>query len=183
MQGWTRGEKIGDYSNLVNSLTTSEKVALYLVIGLIAFIMVGYILSVYVVAVHAKGLKLYLTVDTNIPTENVGIGTYQHGNKIYDHSGYINPGTNEITLQYPNDLVDNGPFQICVATWHNGQSCGDGYNGEEKKPETVFISLYGSEQRNSPNVESQDQSQSQNQDNNQEVTVINCPADSECIIK
>ena len=52
MQGWTRKEKIGDYRNLVKSLTTREKVALYLVMGLIAFIMVGYILSIYV-GVHA----------------------------------------------------------------------------------------------------------------------------------
>ena len=53
MEGWSRREKIGDYRNLVNSLTTREKAALYLVIGLIAFIMAGYILSTYVVGIHA----------------------------------------------------------------------------------------------------------------------------------
>jgi hypothetical protein len=53
MERWSRREKIGDYRNLVNSLTTREKVTLYLIMGLIAFVTVGYIFSIYVVDVHA----------------------------------------------------------------------------------------------------------------------------------
>ena len=125
----------------------------------------------------SKGLKLYLTVNTNLPNQDIGIDTYQYGNRIYSHSGFINTGTNEITLNYPRDLVDNGPFRICIGTWNDGQACGDGYNSEEKKPEGVYVSLYVF----APPPEDTDQSQSQSQD--QQQTVIVCPANARCVIE
>jgi hypothetical protein len=73
MEGWSRREKIGNYRNLINSLRTREKVTLYLIMGLIAFTVVEYVLSIYAVTVHAKGLKLYLTIGTNLPSQDIEI--------------------------------------------------------------------------------------------------------------
>ncbi len=64
----------------------------------------------------------------------------------------MNTGRNEYTLQYPSQLVENGDFEICIQTWNGDHSCGNGYNSEEKRPEDVFVILYG-QVRNSPNIQ------------------------------
>jgi hypothetical protein len=61
----------------------------------------------------SKGLKLYLTVDTN-PNDDVIINTYQHGDRVFTHDAVIHSGSNEVTLQYPGGLIDTGEFRICV---------------------------------------------------------------------
>jgi hypothetical protein len=143
----------------------------------------------------SKGLKLYLTIDTNL-NDDVRINTYQYGDRVFTHDAVIHSGSNEVTLQYPSRLIDTGEFRICVNALNEGESaCDTGYNSEAKQPEHVFVNLFVEESRNPPNVnddnqaqsQSQDseQSQSQSQNNNQEqiTTIINCPPDSRCVIE
>jgi hypothetical protein len=141
----------------------------------------------------SKGLKLYLTVDTNL-NDDVRINTYQHGDSVFTHDAVIHSGSNEVTLQYPSGLIDTGEFRICVRSNNYDESpCDTGYNSEAKRPEHLFINLFAKENRNSPNVyvdsqaQSQDQdneqSQSQSQNNEQTTTIINCPPDSRCVIE
>jgi hypothetical protein len=143
----------------------------------------------------SKGLKLYLTVDTNL-NDDVRINTYQHGDRVFTHDAVIHSGSNEVTLQYPSGLIDTGEFRVCVRAIDFDKSvCDNAYNSEAKQPEHVFINLFVEENRNPPNVsddsqaqsQSQDneQSQSQSQNNNQKqtTTIINCPPDSRCVIE
>jgi hypothetical protein len=60
----------------------------------------------------SKGLKLYLTVDTNL-NDAVRINTYQHGDRVFTHDAVIHSGSNEVILQYPNSLIDMGEFRMC----------------------------------------------------------------------
>ena len=140
-----------------------------------------------------KGLKVYLTIETNL-NDDVGINTYQHGDRVFTHDAVIHSGSNEVTLQYPSSLIDTGEFRICVRAMDYDESpCATGYNSEAKQPEHVFINLFTEESRNSPNInddsqaqsQSQDneQSQSQSQNNKQTTTIINCPPDSRCVIE
>ena len=134
-----------------------------------------------------KGLKLYLTVDTNL-NDDVRINTYQNEDRVFTHDAVIHSGSNEVTLQYPSGLIDTGEFGICVRSNNYDKSaCDTGYNSEAKQPEHVFINLFVEENRNPPNVndDNQAQSQSQSQNNNQEqtTTIINCPPDSRCVIE
>lgn len=141
----------------------------------------------------SKGLKLYLTADTNL-NDDVRINTYQYEDRVFMHDALIHSGSNEVTLQYPSGLIDTGEFRICVTSNNYDESaCDTGYNSEAKQPEHVFINLFVEENRNSPDVDSQaqsqnqdnEQSQSQSQNNNQEqtTTIINCPPDSRCVIE
>ena len=139
----------------------------------------------------SKGLKLYLTVDTNL-NDDVRINTYQYGDRVFTHDAVIHSGLNEVTLQYPSGLVDTGEFRICIRSNNYDESaCDIGYNSEAKQPEHVFIYLFEEQNRNSPNVDvdnqvqsqSQDNEQSQSQNNEQTTTIINCPPDSRCVIE
>ncbi len=145
----------------------------------------------------SKGLKLYVTVDTNL-NDDVRINTYQYGDRVFTHDAVIHSGSNEVTLQYPSGLIDTGEFRICVRSNNYDESaCDTGYNSEAKQPEHVFINLFVEENRNAPNVDvdsqtqsqgqtnEQSQSQSQSQNNNQEqtTTIINCPPNSRCVIE
>ena len=116
-------------------------------------------------ALHAssKGLKLYLTIDTDLPSQDITIDTEQFGQLVYGHDGLMNTGINEYTLEYPSGLVENGDFRICVTTVNNDwYNCADGYNSKEKKPEHVFVNLVRNQEvSNSPNVQGQSQSQTQ----------------------
>ena len=115
----------------------------------------------------SKGLKLYLTVDTNL-NDDVRINTYQYGDRVFTHDAVIHSGSNEVTLQYPSGLIDTGEFRICVRSNNYDESaCDTGYNSEAKQPEHVFINLFVEENRNSPNVDVDNQAQSQSQDNEQ----------------
>ena len=101
----------------------------------------------------SKGLKLYLTVDTNL-NDDVRITTYQHGDRVFTHDAVIHSGSNEVTLQYPSGLIDTGEFRICVRSNNYDESaCDTGYNSEAKQPEHVFINLFVEENRNSPDVD------------------------------
>jgi hypothetical protein len=137
----------------------------------------------------SKGLNLYLTVDTNLRNQDIRIITQQYGNEIYSHEGFLHTGRNEYTLQYPKNVVDSGPFVICIDVGFEWLYCGDRYNAEEKRPENAYISAreYGlnekireEEQQEQPEEE---QSQSQSQSQSQDQTVIVCPANARCIIE
>ena len=39
----------------------------------------------------SKGLKLYLTIETNL-NDDVGISTYQHGDRVFTHDAVIHSG-------------------------------------------------------------------------------------------
>jgi hypothetical protein len=115
----------------------------------------------------SKGLKLYLTVDTNL-NDDVRINTYQHGDRIFTHDAVIHSGSNEVTLQYPSGLIDTGEFRICVRTNnYDESSCDTGYNSEAKQPEHVFVNLFIEENRNSADDDVDSQAHSQSQDNEQ----------------
>jgi hypothetical protein len=143
---------------------------------------------------NSKGLKLYLTVDTNL-NDDVRINTYVYGDRVFTHNAVIHSGSNEVTLQYPGGLIDTGEFRICVRSNNYDESaCDTGYNSEAKQPEHVFINLFVEENRNSPDVDvdgSQAQSQSQSNDNtntntnanSQSQTTIICPETRDCVIQ
>ena len=109
----------------------------------------------------SKGLKLYLTVDTNL-NDDIRINTYQHGDSVFTHDAVIHSGSNEVTLQYPSSLIDTGEFRICVrSNYYDESACDTGYNSEAKQPEHVVINLFVEENRNSPNIDVDSQAQSQ----------------------
>jgi hypothetical protein len=87
----------------------------------------------------SKGLNLHLIVDTNLESQDTTIITQQYRNEIYTHDGFLHTGRNEYTLQYPNNIVDSGPFVICIDVGFEWLYCGDGYNTEEKRPENAYI--------------------------------------------
>ena len=90
-------------------------------------------------------MKVFLTVDTNQRSQDVRIETFQHGNRIDTCNGFINTGITEITLQYPEGLIETGDFRIYVTVLSdNLYAYGNGYNSEEKKPEYVSINLFRS---------------------------------------
>jgi len=60
----------------------------------------------------------------------------------------MNNRITEFTLQYPDELIDVGHFRICVIAQSDDlQSCGNGYNSEEKKPENVRVNLFGNNEQ------------------------------------
>ena len=67
-------------------------------ITLITLIVSGIVLQ----EVQAKGLKVYLTVDTNLPSQNLRMETYQFRNVVYSHEGFMNNVITDFTLQYPD---------------------------------------------------------------------------------
>jgi hypothetical protein len=77
----------------------------------------------------SKGLKLYLTIDTNL-NDDVRISTYQYGDRVFTHNAIIHSGSNEVTLQYPSGLIDKGEFRICTRSNNYDES-------EAKQPERV----------------------------------------------
>jgi hypothetical protein len=56
----------------------------------------------------------------------------------------MNTGTTEITLGYPDGLVDTGEFWICVtAPSDNQYTCANAYNSGEERSENVKVDLFG----------------------------------------
>jgi hypothetical protein len=131
---------------------------------------------------YAKGLKVNLEVNTNLGSQDVRINAFQSGSEIYAHNEFMNNGITLFDLQYPNRLIENGEsFQICVVTiTDNLQSCGNGYNSDEKKPENVRVDIISSStpQPQQQPDQSQSQSQSSNNENNNNVYV--CPPEARC---
>jgi hypothetical protein len=92
--------------------------------------------------VFAKGLKVYLTVDSNQRPQEGTILTYQYDRVVDTRLDWIEQGITQLTLNYQEDQIDNGEFQICVELWDGLQGCGNGYDGKEKKPENVYVNIH-----------------------------------------
>jgi hypothetical protein len=128
-----------------------------------------------------KGLKVSLFINNVHTTQNAVIETWQNGRFLQSDTWYIQYTNSEGLLTYPRGVIETGPFQICITLqYDNVQSCGNGYNSEEGRPEAVSIS-FSSTPAPGPdnNRDGSDQSQSQSQDQ----TVIVCPPNSRCIIE
>ena len=156
MERWSRREKIGDYRALVKSLTTREKIALYLVMGLIAFIMVGYILSICVVGVHSM---FVVFASESSP--------YDSG---YDH------GCDDARISDPDDRDINkdgkGPSNH-TDEFMNGYN--NGYNNCSGNVQPQPQDQSQAQSQTSNNENDNDNSQSQSQNNDQKVLIYNCP--------
>jgi len=125
-----------------------------------------------------KGLKVSLFINNVLTTQNAVVETWQEGRFIQSDTWYIQYTNSEGVLAYPGGVIETGPFQICVTLqYDNVQSCGNGYNSEEKRPETVSISFSSAPAPD--NAGGSDQNQRQSQDR----TVIVCPANARCIIE
>jgi hypothetical protein len=92
--------------------------------------------------VFAKGLKVYLTVDSNQRPKEGTVLTYQYDRVVDTRLDWIEQGITQLTLNYQEDQIDNGEFQICVELWDGLQGCGNGYDGKEKKPENVYVNIH-----------------------------------------
>jgi hypothetical protein len=116
----------------------------------------------------SKGLRVFLTVDTNLAGQPVEIDTYQFEQFIVTHESYMDNGITEIELNYNKGEVVNGEFELCVyAMTANMEKCAFGYDGEEKAPVYVTVDLYGSFAPQ-PIENNQGNSQSQASSNNNE---------------
>ncbi len=71
--------------------------------------------------VYAKGLKVYLTVDSNQRPQEGTIYTYQHGIQVDSRYHFIDQGITQVTLQYDDDVIDVGVQDLCVCVqWSTG---------------------------------------------------------------
>jgi hypothetical protein len=152
---------------------TKQQVGIYastvLVAALILSMVIGIIVISDVKASKGKGLKVYLTVNSDFPSQQASIGTYQSGDNVDERYGFVNLGTTEITLNYQMGQVENGPFQICIRLNDEVQECGKGFDSEEKKPEYVIVNLHGGDPTPMPSKgNSQAQSSSNNNNNENE---------------
>jgi hypothetical protein len=140
--------------------------------------------------VFAKGLKVYLTVDSNQRSQQGTIQTSQYGRVVDTRFDWIPQGTTQLTLNYQESQIDNGEFQICISLEDIVSGCGNGYDSEEKKPEHVTVSMHSSHVLlGELNGNSQSQSQNSNNENNnnnalsqsQETKIIICTTEKGCI--
>ncbi len=169
-----------------NEAKSKDKAKFWLVVGLIAFILVGYGCSIYVISANAsggKGLKVYLTVNSNQGGQDSTIRTYQYGDVQDSRLQYINEGSYQYELKYQKQQIDRGEFMICVELINEMQGCANGYNGVEKSPVYVALSIQGEQpEQQSDNGQSQAQSSSNSNENNnnnalsqsQETTIWIC---------
>jgi hypothetical protein len=183
---------LGEEIRTINQWNRGDKIRLVLFLGLAAaLIATPYVVfpAKYYLANATndgggKGLRVFLTVNTNLQPQNAKIETYQFDNWVQVNQAYLNGGTTQIELNYQKEAIqNNNEFGICVtAESSNLRSCGYGYDSSEKKPEYVTVDLYGDhgQQSFSEPSQSQAQSSSNNNENNnalsqsQETTIIIC---------
>jgi hypothetical protein len=137
--------------------------------------------TVFLEPVYAggKGLKVNLFINNVLTTQNAVIETWQDGRFVQSDTWNIQYTNVGGLLNYPRGAIESGPFQICVTLqYDNIQSCGNGYNSEEKRPETVSIS-FSSAPSPAPDTNGGGSAQSQSQSQ----TTIICPANAKCIIE
>ncbi len=94
-------------------------------------------MKIYVVGIvvaNSKGLKLYLTVDSNQGSQDGTIQTSQYGRVVDTRPQYITQGNYQYELRYQKGQVDNGDFQICVTLNNGVNNCNTGYDGPEYAP-------------------------------------------------
>jgi hypothetical protein len=86
----------------------------------------------------AKGLIVKLTVDSGYMSQDADINTYQNGYQVDSGRMYIDEGSWTYEIVYENDMVQEGPFEVCVSlVGDSAENCGEGYNGEEMQPEDI----------------------------------------------
>jgi hypothetical protein len=138
--------------------------------------------------VFAKGLKVYLTVDSNQRSQDATISTYQYDRVVDTRLDWIEQGITQLTLNYQEDQADNGEFRICVTLNDGPEGCGNGYDVKEKKPENIYVNIHRMQVLLGNKGNSQSQSQSsnnQNENNNalsqsQKTKIIICTAEKGC---
>ena len=56
---------------------------------------------------------------------------------MFTHDGHINNATHALTVQYPEETIQNGAeFEVCIyAIDANIEKCEYGYDSEENQPE------------------------------------------------
>ena len=179
------------------TFSRKETIGLYLVyafvVTLVTVAAIGMLLmTTDVFGSGAKGLKVYLTVNTNLAGQPVEIYTSQFGENVEIHDSYMDNGYTEFELLYDRGMVVNGEFKICVyAVNADIEECTYGYDSEAKKPEYVSVDLFGSNMPSQPQPveqppqQDQSQSQSSNNENNNansqsQTTNIYICNDGEC---
>jgi len=175
------------------TFSKKETIGLYLLYALavILVVSVGIAMALMTSDVFgsSKGLKVYLDVESNQRPQEACITTYQFGRIAADCTYYfINQGHTSTTLTYESGQIQNGEFKVCVRLNDGLENCGNGYNGEAKKPENVSVNLQRSFTPVDNTVDPQSQSQSSSNENNnalsqsQTTQVIIC-TDGDCKVQ
>lgn len=127
-----------------------------------------------------KGLRVIVTINTNLASQPVYLDAYQYGQFVAGYDSYIDTGSSETELAFENGEIDNGEFEICATVIDVIQQCAYGYSGEEKEPEYMTIDMYSNNTpqpvQGNQQQQAQSQSQSSNNENNnkQETTIYIC---------
>jgi hypothetical protein len=130
-----------------------------------------------------KGLRVFLSVNTNLAAQDVKIITTQYDQRIQTNDGYMNNGYTQFELEYDKGMVENGEFKVCVHAPNGGiQECTTGYNSKASRPEYLSVDLLGSNMPQQQQPQGQSQAQSSNNENtndnalnqSQETTIYIC---------
>jgi hypothetical protein len=119
----------------------------------------------------SKGLKLYLTVDSNQGSQDGTIQTSPYGRVVDTRLQYITQGNYQYELRYQKGQVDNGDFQICVTLNNGVNNCNTGYDGPEKKPVNVYVNLQAGDPTPMVLNDGNSQAQSSSNENNNNNTL------------
>ena len=131
-----------------------------------------------------KGLRVFLTTNTNLAGQEVEIITNQFGERVQTHNGYMNNGQTEFELKYDKGTIVNGEFKVCVhATLADIEECKYGYDSREKKQEYISINIYETNLPQPQPEEQQAQAQSQSSNNNNENSLSQSQATTIYICK
>jgi hypothetical protein len=130
------------------------------------------VITIETTEVFGKGLKVYLTVNSDLSSQSANIVTWQGASEKYSHNDFINTGSTQLTLEYPDGLINTGEFRLCV-TAGSYSNCSLGYNSEEKKPEYITVDLYAPRSIVPQTHEQQGQSQSQSQSSDNTIIICN----------
>ena len=144
----------------------------------------------------SKGLKVFLTINTNLVSQPVEIDTYQFDQFVSTHHGYMDNGMTQIEIDYEKGEIVNGEFEVCVyPSQVDMDRCANGYDSKAKEPVYVSIDLFGSnspqpvdQPRGQENSQSQSSANNNENENNnalsqsQETTIYICN-DGKCQVK
>lgn len=146
-------------------------ISLYLVYALIVVMVTAVALGILVATTdvfgseQGKGLKVFVTINTNLVSQPVYLDTFQFGQFVGSFDSYMNNGASETVIQFENGEMQTGDFEICAIADEGMKQCATGYNGEEKEPEYMTIGIYSN---NTPQPVYGNQPQSQAQSSNNE---------------
>ena len=128
-----------------------------------------------------KGLRVDLEISSAFSAQDAEVRTNQFGYEVEVGDMYVDNGQWIYEIQYEKGVIEDGDFEICVTLLSDGVTeCGNGYNGDGKHPENVFISFenypYPPALGSPRNIPLQDQSQSSanSQSQEQETKIYIC---------